>query len=215
MSFPDTPKSVIELLGHPSGGGWQHAWKRFFDLYHAPIQVMTRKAFWKCGWYHVDAALEEDLIATVLAELHRVFMQREVGSETQCFRGLLKMVVFRRVQDYIRKRHHKVEQLVDPTDPGMDMLDAVASTPFDHLEQEEMEAYRFAVMMDAYEAVRCKFSPRTCLVFEMVKLQNRPPATVMKELGVSRSVVDNAVYKLTRALRETLEKEPYSQELEA
>jgi hypothetical protein len=48
----------------------------------------------------------------VLADLNRVFLQREVGSEMLRFRGPLKMVVFRRLLDYIRKRQPREEQLV-------------------------------------------------------------------------------------------------------
>ena len=49
-------------------------------------------------------------------------------------------------------------------------------------------------------------------IFEMVKLHEMPPGKVAQELGVSRGVVDNTVYKVMQRLREIASAPEYQSE---
>ena len=50
MFIPRTPKTIIEQLVSPGKASlWNLTWRRFFDLYHAPIKIMVGNSFFKYG----------------------------------------------------------------------------------------------------------------------------------------------------------------------
>ena len=51
-------------------------------------------------------------------------------------------------------------------------------------------------------ALHAVVSPRTYLIFELVKLDGESPEEVAKELGVRRNVIDNTIFKAMKKLRE-------------
>ena len=52
--------------------------------------------------------------------------------------------------------------------------------------------------------IRHNFDARTCAAFEMIKLEDEDMDKVVEELGVSPNVVNNAVFRITKKLRELL-----------
>ena len=62
MKLPDTPKTIISQLSDPEEMAiWNGAWRRFFDIYHAPIKIMVSNGFYKRGWYGVPAQSTKSL----------------------------------------------------------------------------------------------------------------------------------------------------------
>ena len=58
-----------------------------------------------------------------------------------------------------------------------------------------------------YKDGACGFDARTCAAFEMIKLEDMDVETVVRELGVSQNTVNNAVYRIMKKLKETVQKE--------
>ncbi|MFR6034307.1 MAG: hypothetical protein ACLUKN_14715 [Bacilli bacterium] len=103
---------------------------------------------------------------------------------------------------------------------AIDLVDALKSKDggavkvFEELEANEVSIYRLSVIMDVWESIRHAFSPETCLIFEMTQLEEIPVKEVCKKLGVPRTKVDKAVYRIVKRLREELNKDIYRKELE-
>lgn len=75
------------------------------------------------------------------------------------------------------------------------------------LEAEEEKAFKESLIFDAYMSIRHKFDARTCAAFEMIKLEDIDVETVVRELGVSQNAVNNALYRIMKKLKETVQKE--------
>lgn len=75
------------------------------------------------------------------------------------------------------------------------------------LQEAEERAFRESLLLDAYMSIRHKFDARTCAAFEMIKLEDIDVETVVRELGVSQNAVNNAVYRIMKKLKETVQKE--------
>ena len=76
------------------------------------------------------------------------------------------------------------------------------------LAEEEQRAFMSSVVLDAYMSIRHKFDARTCTAFEMIKLEDIEVEKVVEELGVSPNVVNNAVYRITKKLKEVISENP-------
>ncbi|MBQ6534672.1 MAG: hypothetical protein IJI37_05830, partial [Opitutales bacterium] len=104
MKIPETPKTIVGQLVDPEKSSvWNGAWRRFFDIYHAPIKVMVANSFYKRGWYGIPACVVDDVVANVVLSLDSIFKNNAYDSRKSRFRFLLKTVCDRRVVDYIRK----------------------------------------------------------------------------------------------------------------
>jgi len=77
----------------------------------------------------------------------------------------------------------------------------------------EEDAFRSALLGTLLAALHAEVSPRTYLIFELVKLNGESPEEVAEQLGIGRNVIDNTVFKTMKKLREISQREEIQQEL--
>lgn len=207
MDFPQTPKTVIEQLIAPEKRtAWNRAWREFFDFYHATIRVMVCNSFYKRGWYGVPVHVIDEVIEEIIISLNRTFNEKRFDFEKSRFRFFLKTVCDRRVVDYLRENAKSSEASIDSANGKVMQMaeESAAGENAMRLAEEELRAFRQAILLDTYMAIRHEFDPRTCIAFEMVKLEGVPVENVVRELGISCNCVNNAVYRITKKLKSML-----------
>ncbi|CDE85430.1 dNA-directed RNA polymerase specialized sigma subunit sigma24 [Coraliomargarita sp. CAG:312] len=217
MECPQTPNSVIAALLNTGGNAlWQKSWGAFFDTYYVVMRAMTLNTFKKIGWLDVPENDIEEVISQSFISLRKAFESGSYKVGEYRFRGFLKRIISRRTIDYVRAKNKKRTVNVE----AIDLVDALKSKDsgtvkvFEELEANEVSIYRLSVIMDVWESIRHAFSPETCLIFEMTQLEEIPVKEVCKKLGVPRTKVDKAVYRIVKRLREELNKDIYRKELE-
>lgn len=217
MECPQTPNSVIAALLNTGGNAlWQKSWGAFFDTYYVVMRAMTLNTFKKIGWMDVPENDIEEVISQSFISLRKAFESGSYKVGEYRFRGFLKRIISRRTIDYVRTKNKKRTVNVE----AIDLVDALKSKDggtvkvFEELEANEVSIYRLSVIMDVWESIRHAFSPETCLIFEMTQLEEIPVKEVCKKLGVPRTKVDKAVYRIVKRLREELDKDIYRKELE-
>lgn len=217
MECPQTPNSVIAALLNTGGNAlWQKSWGAFFDTYYVVMRAMTLNTFKKIGWLDVPENDIEEVISQSFISLRKAFESGSYKVGEYRFRGFLKRIISRRTIDYVRAKNKKRTVNVE----AIDLVDALKSKDggavkvFEELEANEVSIYRLSVIMDVWESIRHAFSPETCLIFEMTQLEEIPAKEVCKKLGVPRTKVDKAVYRIVKRLREELNKDIYRKELE-
>ena len=216
MECPQTPNSVIAALLNTGGNAlWQKSWGAFFDTYYVVMRAMTLNTFKKIGWLDVPEN-DIEVISQSFISLRKAFESGSYKVGEYRFRGFLKRIISRRTIDYVRAKNKKRTVNVE----AIDLVDALKSKDggavkvFEELEANEVSIYRLSVIMDVWESIRHAFSPETCLIFEMTQLEEIPVKEVCKKLGVPRTKVDKAVYRIVKRLREELDKDIYRKELE-
>lgn len=207
MDFPKTPKTIIELLIDPEPfTTWNGAWRKFFDLYHAAIKVMVNNSFYRRGWYNVPEHVIDEVIEDTVISLNRVFNEKRFDPRKSRFRFFLKTICDRRVVDFLR-RNGAIQTASIDDDFGQVLAEAETAAANDQalrFSEEEQYAFRQALLLDTYMSIRHNFDARTCVAFEMVKLEDVPIETVVRELGVSPNTINNAVYRITKRLKAVL-----------
>ena len=211
MNIPQTPRTIIfQLVNSDKMGLWNGAWRRFFDIYHAPIKIMIVKEFNRQGWYDVPMQVVDDVISDVVISLNQHFRNGKHIKDKGRFRFLLKRMCMCRAIDYMRKNYKHLM-----TKPITDALDDVKNSGSSRIELEtdELQALKYSMIMDAYETIRTDFSPRTCMAFEMIKLEHMTVENAVEELGVSANSINNAVYRIMKKLKEIIYNDENAKEL--
>lgn len=207
MNIPNTPRTIISQLVNPEKAMcWNGAWRRFFDIYHAPISIMVTKEFHKHGWYDLPLHVVDEVISDVVISLNSYFTSGKYNPAKGKFRFLLKKMAMCRAMDYMRKNYkYLTTESIDIDDYIETKFEEIVDSDA-HLEldRDEIIAFRYSMILDAYESIRHNFSPRTCLAFEMIKLEQAKIEDVVKELGVSPNTVNNAVYRIMKKLKEVV-----------
>ena len=224
MECPQTPNSVIAALLNTGGNAlWQKSWGAFFDTYYVVMRAMTLNTFKKIGWLDVPENDIEEVISQSFISLRKAFESGSYKVGEYRFRGFLKRIISRRTIGVIAYAVTAAARYISDRflpDKAIDLVDALKSKDggavkvFEELEANEVSIYRLSVIMDVWESIRHAFSPETCLIFEMTQLEEIPVKEVCKKLGVPRTKVDKAVYRIVKRLREELDKDIYRKELE-
>lgn len=221
MKFPNTPITIIEKLTEPNKREiWNGAWRSFFAIYHAPIKIMVMNSFFAKRWFDVPQSAIEDVISDVVVSLNKVFNENKFEIGRTKFRFFLKSICHNRAMDYMRKNFDamKVERqthyLNSDDDNFLDKNDNTEGGDLGiELEKSELLALQNSMLLDLYESVRKDFSPRACVAFEMVKLQGIPVREVSKELGMIPSDISQCIFKISKALKDTVIKHEIYKEL--
>ena len=216
MFIPRTPKTIIEQLVSPGKATlWNLTWRRFFDLYHAPIKIMVGNSFFKYGIYSIPNNVVDEVVSDVVVSLNKIFNDNLYDPKKSRFRSYLKTVCDRRVVDYLRKNvaNFKTDSIDGEDGSVKAMAESIAQESLNaKLAEEEQRAFKESVVLDAYMSIRHNFDPRTCTAFEMIKLEDIDVEKVVEELGVSPNVVNNSVYRITKKLREVISGDPLMKE---
>lgn len=207
MNIPNTPRTIIsQLVDADKVEHWNGAWRRFFDIYHAPISIMVTKEFNNHGWYDLPLHVVDEVISDVVISLNKYFNDGKYERGKVKFRFLLKKMAMCRAMDYMRKNYkHLTTKSLDASEYIQIKIEEVADNDIRlKLDADEIQAFKYAMILDAYEIIRHNFSPRTCLAFEMVKLKNKKIEEAMEELGVNANTINNAVYRIMKKLKEVV-----------
>lgn len=214
MKIPNTPITLIEKLTDPKKSEiWNGAWRNFFDIYHAPIKVMVSNTFANKGWYTVPAQVIDDVIADVVVSLNDVFQNGAYDKNRSKFRFYLKTICRNRVMDYMRKNYRNLSAKYIADDDSFDEIYPSDEDLAHTLEESEIAAFQNAMLLDIYETIRSNFCPAECVAFEMVKLQNQKVGDVAKTLGIEPKQISSIIFKISKMLREAVEKENAFEEL--
>lgn len=216
MFIPRTPKTIIEQLVSPGKASlWNLTWRRFFDLYHAPIKIMVGNSFFKYGIYSISNNVIDEVVSDVVISLNKIFNENLYDPKKSRFRSYLKTICDRRVVDYLRRNvdSFKTDSIDEDGGGVKAMAESIAQESQNaKLAEEEQRAFKESVVLDAYMSISHNFDPRTCTAFEMVKLEDMDVEKVVEELGVSPNVINNAVYRITKKLREVISDNPSMKE---
>jgi RNA polymerase sigma-70 factor (ECF subfamily) len=180
----ETSASLLERLRRPDD---QQAWARFVDLY-TPLLY-----FWACrvGLRGQDA---QDLVQEVFLTLVRKLpeFRLEPGGS---FRAWLRTVTINTYRDALRRRkqvaipvpEHVLQEVEEPQGGGL-------------LEAE----YRNHLIGRAVQIMQADFQPQTWQACWAVVVEERAPAEVARELGLTVGAVYAAQARVLRRLRQEL-----------
>ncbi len=221
MKFPNTPITIIEKLTEPDKREiWNGAWRSFFSVYHAPIKVMVMNSFFSKRWFDVPQSVIEDVISDVVVSLNKIFNENKFVIGRTKFRFFLKSICHNKVMDYMRRNFEEMK--IERQEHFFDFNDENSSDANENaeggnlgveLEKSELLALQNSMLLDLYETIRKDFSPRSCVAFEMVKLQGMPVKDVSKELGMLPTDISQCIFKISKALKEEAIKHEIYQEL--
>lgn len=203
MSFPNTSVNLITRLKNADGGAhWQVSWKRFLELYHAPIEAFARCCYRNhTGGHEPSSGFIEDAVANTVTDFFSKSQYR-YDREKGRLRTYLRTLTNRRVVDLLRK-----ERPFDhvPTPDPMEFELPAESAP-------ESAAFRQSLLASLVEDLRGQIPLRQFEIFERVKLKNQTPMFVAEDLGITRDMVDRYIYKAVKKLREIASQPEYQQE---
>jgi RNA polymerase sigma factor (sigma-70 family) len=224
MIYPDTPKTLISRIYSPQKGMHNNlAWTSFFNLYHEAIQASIYKSLAKNGWLKVNEQVMEDIISDVLVSLLKTQVDYD---RSKNFRGFLKQTIDWRVTDYIRKQNTAINRNTQSYDvnisdesetKSVEMIkseDPNALEILEEKEEEERKAHQRSLMATMIEDLRTRVAPKTFQIFERSKLHHENIEKIMKDLNVTRGVVDNANYKCLNKLKELARQDDYKKEFQ-
>lgn len=210
MPFPSTPLTLLGRLKHQEMPRlWESSWEEFFDIYHNAVSVCVLGAFRRHGWHDVPVHDLQDVVIAVFESLFRGHESFDPAKGR--FRQFLTTLCQRRVVDFIRSHARKSSKLTSLDADGFQ--ESNVDPAFTKPSTEEEDAFRKALLATLLSALHAEVSPRTYMIFELVKLNGESPEDVAEQLGIQRGVVDNTVFKAMKKLREISKREDIQQEL--
>lgn len=192
---PSVPLSLLERVRARDAPAWERLTRLFTPLVLDWV---------RCGG--IPKADVPDVTQDVFLEVARSVarFRREHPGDT--FTGWIRTITRRRVAGYVRTRRgetgpvggsdarRQLEQVRDPLPDAPDAPDA-----------PDEEADRAEVLRRGLELVRGDVAENTWAAFERVALNNRPPADVAAELGMTLGAVYVAKSRVLKRLREELD----------
>jgi RNA polymerase sigma-70 factor (ECF subfamily) len=187
-SGPVTPRSLLERAQASDGRAWQH----LVGLYRPLVLFWCRRA----GQAGPDA---EDLAQEVFASaaLGLADFRRDRPGDT--FRGWLRIITKNHILQHLRRsaRHPRPAggseawaRLQEVPDPLADSVD------------EQIEFGR--ICRRVMEQVRCEFEEKTWQAFWLTVVEDRVPATLGAELGMSADAIRQAKSRVLRRIKQEL-----------
>ena len=204
MPLPTTSLSLLSRLRDDGDhAGWQVSWKRFLELYHEPLMAMAAGSYRS----HTGGATprQETLEDAVAAVVVSFFQRDSYDAQRGRLRTYLRTLTNARIVDMLRKEkpfNH------DSLTAGNEVL--VESLPAETA--EENRTFQQALLATLIEDLREHIPLRQFEIFEMVKLKGISPDLAASDLGVSRGVIDNTIYKVMNRLREIAARPEYQEE---
>ena len=180
-----THVSLLQRLRRPDE---QMAWSRFVELYTPLLYYWARGAGLA---YHEAADLVQDVLTLLVQKLPEFVYQ-----PGRSFRGWLRTITLNKWRETCRRRRESpvgdVEDFVEPTAPDGAEVFAEAE-------------YRRHLVTRALTIMQKEFEPATWKACWETVVNDRPPAEVAAELGVSVDQVYGAKYRVLRRLRQELD----------
>lgn len=204
MIFNDTPNSMIEeMLAHEGDRmRWETGWQRFFEIYHPLMRLLARNGFTRYNFNNVPESAINDVVSDTFIAMIKTFQGGKFDKNAH-FRGFLKSVISNKCVDYMRKNKYQIASLEFDANAEKEFeIQAQINASFQ--DDEEEKFFKLARIREILECLRTSFSPQTITIFELIKLEGKSVKYVMKELEVSRTVVDNSVYKVMKKLKKEI-----------
>jgi RNA polymerase sigma-70 factor (ECF subfamily) len=206
-SSTSTSPSLLERVKADEG----HAWDRLVGLYAPLVYRWCRRR----GLPEQEIAdVFQDVFQAVAVHIHG-FRRRQAGDT---FRGWLRTITQNKVRDHYRKLGREPGGAGAGGTEAQIMLsrlpDAVARSPADELSSSSSsgsssrsseEAGDRGLFRRGIELIRGEFEDRTWRAFWLSAVEDRSPAEVALELGMSPGAVRVAKSRVLRRLREELE----------
>lgn len=176
--------------------GESDAWRRLVELYTPLIYQWCRH----CSLQAEDAAdiVQEVFVAVAsgMAEFHR-------DRAGDSFRGWLWTITRNKIRDNAR-RQRGMPQAQGGTDALVEMAQ-IAADAEEPSRSTPGGGYEGGLPRRAVELVRAAVEPKTWDAFWLVTGENRDPAVVAQELGLSLKAVYDAAYRVRHRLREEVQ----------
>jgi RNA polymerase sigma-70 factor (ECF subfamily) len=177
------------------------AWRRMAGLYTPLIRYWCRK-----GGLAEDAV--DDLVQETLSAVLRGLPTFERSGAGGSFRGWLRTIVRNKLNDFYRARRDKATA-TGGTDAHLDLgrlPDPFGSDLDEPGQGDTREATETGlVFRAAVDLIRTEFETVTQQAFWLTTVEERPPADVAKQLGITLNAVYKAKSRVLRRLREVLE----------
>jgi len=204
--FPPTSLNLLSKLKEAGDDlPWQVSWKRFLELYHAPIEMIARACYrHHTGGQEPSPGLIEDAVANTVADFFSRSQYRYDKSKGR-LRNYLRVLTNARVVDLLRKER-PIDHIALAPEPGLPSTDA----PQESL--RETEAFHSALLATLVEDLRNHVPLRQFEIFERVKLKHQTPQYVAEDLGMTRAMVDRNIHKAMTTLRELAAHIEYQEE---
>jgi len=205
MSFPATSVNLLSKLQAPGEGPqWQVSWKRFLELYHAPLETVVRASYRQhTGGQEPSSGFVEDAIANTIADFFSKSQYRYDATKGR-LRSYLRLLANARVIDLLRPKR-PIDHI--PLEAGPDQ-------PAPDETEHEKNSFQHALLATLVEDLRNQIPLRQFEVFERVKLKHHTPAYVAEEFGLSRAMVDRYIHKAMIRLRQIASQPEYRAEME-
>ena len=170
------------------------AWERFVELYAPLVHYWCRKA----GLGEADTAdVFQEVFQSVAAKI--AAFRRDRPGDT--LRGWLRTIAANKVRDHFRRSAGKASAQGGTS--AQRLMHEVAD-PLVEDEAEEINVLQGSVRR-ALDWIRGDFEPQTWQAFLQTQVEERPPAEVAAELGMTAAAVRKAKYRVLRRLREELD----------
>ncbi len=168
------------------------AWRRIVALYSPLVEHWCRQA-------RVKGADVEDLAQEVFAAVFAKLETFRADRPGTTFRAWMRGVARHKIQDYLR---HRVEAAAGGTDAQMQLQQIPA--PPEEIGLSERPADIAGVYQRALGLVRDEFEVQTWEAFWRVAVEDRSPADVAAELGMTPNGVRKAKSRVLFRLREEM-----------
>jgi len=203
------PPTSLNLLSKLKDAGddlpWQVSWKRFLELYHAPIEMIARACYrHHTGGQEPSQGLIEDAVANTVADFFTRSQFRYDKTKGR-LRTYLRVLTNARVVDLLRKER-PIDQVTLSAEAGQPSANAPQESP------RETEAFHSALLATLVEDLRNHIPLRQFEIFERVKLKHQTPQFVAEDLGLTRAMVDRYIHKTMITLRELASHPEYQEE---
>ena len=201
--FPPTSLNLLtKLKAGGEDGMWQVSWKRFLELYHEPIEVISRSCYrHHTGGQEPSSGFIEDAVANTVADFF-TRGQHSYDKTKGRLRSYLRVLTNARVVDLLRKeRPIDLRPLDDTTQSNLP-----AESP------GESDAFARSLLASLVEDLRASIPLRQFEIFERVKLKHQSPQFVAEDLGIQRAMIDRNIHKAMTALRQLAAQPEYQEE---
>jgi RNA polymerase sigma-70 factor (ECF subfamily) len=184
-----TPVSLLERAKKAD----QAAWQGLVELYRPLV------SFW-CRRTNLPEDAVEDVVQNVFLCIVRDLKQFQHDGPSATFRGWLRVVT--RNQIALHFRRNEGEPVAQGGEEAFERLQEVPdplSGPVAGEEEEMGQLYRRALGL-----VRCEFEEKTWQAFWKTVIEDRLPATLVGELGMSANAIRQARSRVSRRIKEEL-----------
>jgi RNA polymerase sigma-70 factor (ECF subfamily) len=188
MGSPHTSRSLLDRARDPSDGA---SWRKLVDLYSPLLRAWVRPNVRR-------VADVEDLVQEVLAQLVGELPKFAHNGRAGAFRVWLRAITVNRLRAYWRD---------EPRARGGEVLDRLGQLedPASHLSCAWDAEHDRHVVETILESIRLEFQPSTWRAFEATAREDRSPAEVAAELGMTANAVMIAKSRVLKRLRQKAE----------